>query len=84
MFLIDQAKTIAQVRKYCEADNFTRQLHPYLYSYDPKRNFLFCRNPKVCQYLTFCLVSSLSQLKVASTTMMEIFRLHLSGISREM
>merc|ERR1711894_288859 len=46
-FLTDQARLSARVRKYCVANNLSRPLNLYLYSYDPKRNFLLCRNHKV-------------------------------------
>ena len=44
---MDQKNTMEKVRRYCEVEQLSRSLIPYLYSYDPKRNFLFCRNHKV-------------------------------------
>ena len=42
----DQSVTMRRVHEYCAATNLSRQLHPYLYSYDANTGFLFCRNHK--------------------------------------
>ena len=86
-FLNDQAETLSRVQRYCAATSMSVPVEPYVFSYDSRRQLLVCRNHKVATKQTIqCNVSIMrvALLQVASFTLMEIFRVHLSGLPQDM
>ena len=83
-FLNDQSRTLARVHRYCEATGLSSPIDPYVYSHDASRHFLLCRNHKVTYSTVNSFKNYVELLQVASYTMMNIFRIHLSGLPKEM
>ena len=83
-FLHDQKESSARISQYCQSHNLTRMLHSFSYTYDPKRNFLYCRNHKVISSVVSRSFYDSIKLKVATSTMLKVFQENLSGKSMEL
>ena len=83
-FLNDQAETLSRVQRYCAATSMSVPVDPYVFSYDSGRQLLVCRNHKVATKRYNVSIMRVALLQVASFTIMEIFRVHLSGLPQDM
>ena len=75
------------MQRYCAATNMSVPVEPYVFSYDSGRQLMVCRNHKVGtkkNTLSLFSIMPVALLQVASSTLMEIFRVYLSGLPQEM
>ena len=75
---------MSRVQRYCAATNMSVPVEPYVFSYDSGRQLMVCRNHKVGTKKYIVSIMPVALLQVASSTLMEIFRVYLSGLPQQM